>query len=203
MFIDRSVLKPLLIVLLTIFGVGCVRGCKSSRPPIHPNPNMDYQKRADPQSESDFFYDGMSMRRPVEGTVARGEKPRNPEFHTGKDAAGNFIAANPLARDSGTFDEAIMARGERGYVIYCQPCHDKRGLGRGIVFQYANVPTASLHDDQRRGYPDGQIFDIITNGAGLMQGYRYPITAEDRWAIVAWVRKMQQDRLASQVAQAR
>jgi hypothetical protein len=47
--------------------------------------------------------------------------------------------------------------------------------------------------DQRiRDMPDGQIFDTITNGKGLMASYRYPIVAHDRWAIIAYVRSMQQ-----------
>ena len=39
--------------------------------------------------------------------------------------------------------------------------------------------------------PDGQIFDTVTNGKGLMASYRYPIVAHDRWAIIAYVRSMQ------------
>jgi hypothetical protein len=39
--------------------------------------------------------------------------------------------------------------------------------------------------------PDGQIFDTITNGLGLMAGYRYPIPPADRWAIIAYVRQLQ------------
>jgi hypothetical protein len=39
----------------------------------------------------------------------------------------------------------------------------------------------------------GELFDVITNGVGLMAGYRYPIKSPDRWAIVAYVRQLQQD----------
>ena len=39
-----------------------------------------------PATENGFFYDGMSMRQPVAGTVARDEMPREPEYETGKDA---------------------------------------------------------------------------------------------------------------------
>jgi mono/diheme cytochrome c family protein len=198
MKVDRHRARAAWLVLLALGTLGCARGCTSPRPPIHVNPNMDDQEKYLPQSESRFFYDGMTMRRPVAGTIARGELPREPEFYSGRNADGSFLAAGPLA-----VDDALLARGRRGYAIYCSPCHDPRGLGRGVLFQYANVPTASLHDEQRRGYPDGQIFDIITNGSGLMQGYRYPITPADRWAIVARVREMQQERLATEVAAAR
>ena len=91
-----------------------------------------------------------------------------------------------------TTDEALLERGRQRYVIYCQPCHDARGDGKGILFQRASVPTASYHQDKILNYPDGQIFDVITNGQGLMSGYRWPIPPADRWAIVAYVRQLQQ-----------
>ena len=82
-------------------------------------------------------------------------------------------------------------------MIYCQPCHDARGDGKGILFQRGNVPTASFHQEKILKYADGQIFDVITNGTGLMAGYRWPIPPADRWAIVAYVRELERKRLAS------
>ncbi len=43
--------------------------------------------------------------------------------------------------------------------------------------------------------PDGQIFDIITNGFGLMPAYRYPVPVADRWAIIVHLRALQTRRL--------
>ena len=91
-------------------------------------------------------------------------------FFTGKGADGQFVATIPV-----TVDEALVERGRQRYAIYCQPCHDARGDGKGILFQRGNVPTASFHQEKILKYPDGQIFDVITNGAGLMSGYRWPI----------------------------
>ena len=56
---------------------GCARGCTSSRPPIHPNPSMDDQPKVLPQTASDFFYDGASMRLLVPGTVPIGDGARS------------------------------------------------------------------------------------------------------------------------------
>ena len=95
-----------------------------------------------------------------------------------------------------TVDEALLARGRQRYVIYCQPCHDARGDGKGILFQRGNVPTATFHQDKVLKYPDGQIFDIMTNGQGLMPAYRWPIPPADRWAIIAYVRELQRERQA-------
>jgi mono/diheme cytochrome c family protein len=170
---------------------GCARGCTSSRPPIHLNPSMDDQPKVQPQAASDFFYNGASMREPVPGTIPMGGLKENGAFFTGKESDGAFVATNPV-----TVDEALVERGRQRYTIYCQPCHDARGDGKGILFQRGNVPTASFHQEKILNYPDGQIFDVITNGTGLMSGYRWPIPPADRWAIVAYVRELERERLA-------
>jgi mono/diheme cytochrome c family protein len=182
-------LWPLVLLALV---AGC-RGCPSPFPPIHIVPNMDHQEKAKPQQASAFFYDGMVMRAPLAGTVARGALDRDPSVATGRDASGEILAASPIE-----VDEVVLARGEERYAIYCQPCHDPRGNGRGILFEYGSVPTPSFHDEQRRGYSDGRVFDIITHGSGLMQGYAWPIPPEDRWAIVAYVRRLQQERVTAE-----
>ena len=171
---------------------GCARGCTSSRPPIHLNPSMDDQPKVLPQSASTFFYDGSAMREPVPGTVPVGGLQENTAFFTGKEASGDFVAKIPVA-----VDEALLERGRQRYAIYCQPCHDARGDGKGILFQRGNVPTASFHQESILKYPDGQIFDVITNGKGLMAGYKWPIPPHDRWAIIAHVRELEQKRLDS------
>jgi mono/diheme cytochrome c family protein len=170
---------------------GCARGCTSSRPPIHLNPSMDDQPKVSPQTASKFFYDGLSTRPPVPGTVPIVGLKEDAAFFTGKGGDGEFVAMIPV-----TVDEALVERGSQRYAIYCEPCHDARGDGRGILFQRGNVPTATFHQDKILKYSDGQIFDVITNGTGLMAGYRWPISPADRWAIVAHVRGLQRERQA-------
>lgn len=180
-----------LAVALALAGtLGCVRGCTSRRAPIHINPNMDDQPRYESQAASDFFADGSTMRTPVAGTVARNPLPMaewaDPVFRTGFNPDGS-----PATRNAILVDDELVARGQDRFNIYCAPCHDKRGNGRGILFTRANIPTTSLHLDRVRDSADGTLFDVITNGLGLMPGYRYPIQARDRWAIIAYVRQMQ------------
>jgi mono/diheme cytochrome c family protein len=178
-----------------LFLAGCARGCTSSRPPIHPNPSMDDQPKVRPQAASTFFFNGASMREPVPGTVPIGGLKEDDAFFTGKGPDGQFVATIPQ-----TVDDALVERGRQRYGIYCQPCHDARGDGQGILFQRGKVPTASFHDPKIVKYPDGQIFDVITNGQGLMSGYRWPIPPADRWAIIAYVRQLQRDRQARAAA---
>ena len=151
---------------------------------------MDNQPKYEAQAASDFFYDGKTMRTPVEGTVAQTDTPlellETVGYETGLNEDGTFITTNPVS-----VDDALIARGANRFGIYCEPCHDKRGTGRGILFERGGVPTTSLHEPRLLEAVDGQIFDTITNGVGLMPGYRYPIHTHDRWAIVAYVRTLQ------------
>ncbi len=190
----RRVLGAVALTSLVVL-TGCARGCTSSRPPIHLNPSMDDQPKVRAQTASNFFRDGASMREPVPGTVALGGLQENPAFFTGTGADGQFVTTIPA-----TVDETLLERGRQRYVIYCQPCHDARGDGRGILFQRGKVPTASLHQEKILNYADGEIFEVITNGRGLMAGYRWPIPPADRWAIVAYVRELERERLARTAA---
>lgn len=189
--IAQSRALGVIVLVAAIPLAGCARGCTSSRPPIHLNPSMDNQPKVRAQSASAFFFDGASMRQPIPGTVAIGGLKEDEAFFTGKSADGQFVAAIPVA-----VDDTMVERGRQRYTIYCQPCHDARGDGRGILFQRGNVPTATFHQEKILKYTDGQIFDVITNGQGLMAAYRWPIPPADRWAIVAYVRGLQRDRQA-------
>lgn len=165
---------------------GCLRGCSSSDPPFLINYSMFNQPKYKTQAQSAFFYDGKTMRPPVPGTIARGHLHEDLVLVTGMDASGQPVASSPVH-----VDDALLTRGAERYGIYCQPCHDERGEGKGILSERAKVPTANLLDKRIRELPDGAIFDTITNGKGLMASYRYPVTAPDRWAIIAYVRSMQ------------
>jgi mono/diheme cytochrome c family protein len=186
----RRMFGALALTSVVVLG-GCARGCTSSRPPVHLNPSMDDQPKVRPQAASDFFFNGAAMREPVPGTVAIGGLKEDTAFFTGRGADGRFVAAIPHP-----VDEALLERGRQRYAIYCQPCHDARGDGRGILFQRGNVPTGNFHQEKVLKYVDGEIFDVITNGRGLMAGYRWPIAPADRWAIVAYVRELQRERQA-------
>jgi len=180
-----------LAVAASLLLTASCRGCASSRPPVHLNRSMFDQPKYRPQAESRFFYDGATMQKPVPGTVARGELREDRALFEGKDASGAEVRVSPLPATP-----QLLARGAERYRIYCQPCHDPRGDGKGILFQRGNVPTTSLHADKVRNASDGHLFDVITNGLGLMPSYSWPIPPEDRWAIIARVREMEKERFA-------
>ncbi len=174
---------------------GCMRGCSSSSPPVLVNTSMFNQPKYKAQAESAFFYDGKTMRPPVPNTIARGHLREDVALATGMGADGKPLATSPVQSDA-----ALLARGAERYGIYCQPCHDERGEGKGVLSERAKVPTANLLDQRIRALSDGEMFDTITNGKGLMAGYRYPIGAHDRWAIIAHVRDMQKTNAEMEAA---
>jgi mono/diheme cytochrome c family protein len=188
---------------------GCMRGCTSSEPPILINYSMFNQPKGLPYAASDFFFDGMVMREPVQGTIARGALP--PQAMPGRGGTGEVVAVAEIALAQGGPNgsgaaapearAAQLARGREHFAIYCAPCHDERGEGRGILFERAKVPTANLHDPKIREQTDDMLFDTITNGKGLMSGYRYPIAAADRRAIIAYVRQLQAADVPVEAAQ--
>jgi hypothetical protein len=61
----------------------------------------------------------------------------------------------------------------------------------------SSVPTAAFQQDKILKHPDEQIFDVITNGTGLMSGYRRPIPPADNGRSSACVRELERRRLTS------
>jgi len=78
----------------------------------------------------------------------------------------------------------------------CSACHGDDGYGSGMVSTRSAeigmpINAASFHTDVVRGRPNGHIFNTITNGIRTMPAYSAQIPAEDRWAIVAYVRALE------------
>jgi mono/diheme cytochrome c family protein len=147
--------------------------------------DMHDQPKYIPLRESAFFSDDRSARPLVEGTVARGHLYDDELLYTGK-TNGEDATVFPFAVDA-----RVMARGQERFNIYCAPCHGRTGQGDGMIVRRGYRRPPSFHQDRLRGAPAGHFFDVITNGFGAMPDYAAQIRAEDRWAIVAYVRALQ------------
>lgn len=129
------------------------------------------------------------MRVPPKGTVARGEKPY-PHGKFDLPAADKLVSP----KKGLTADELIYFEnaGKEKYEIYCGICHGKAGKGDGSISSKMVKPAPNLTDSMFVAYSDGRIYNVITNGWGLMGSYSNQITAEkDRWAVVDYVRQLQ------------
>ncbi len=184
--LSRLIAALALLGLVSALQLGCVRGRPSENTPVHLNPNMDRQEKYVPQGESQFFADGMAMRKPVAGTVARGELYDDNAYYRGRDERDSLIAKIPVP-----VTMELLQRGQERFNIYCAPCHSRIGDGRGIVVQRGMLPPPSFHEERIRLAPDGHIYDVITNGIRNMPSYKHQISVADRWAIVAYFRALE------------
>lgn len=223
--------------------------------------DMEHQAKFQAQqpTPASIFKDGRSMRKPIEGTIARGRSFEDVEFYFGEkpestlvnrsgrgdlrfasyngdgrvkaqlvaegddaddeaadgpaDATGEPAPApgEPVEKDwvtdfPGAFKvtKETMDRGQQQFNIYCAACHGLTGDGNGLVTQRAmglqqgtwTQPT-SLHADAVAIQPVGRIFNTISNGIRKMPGYKEQITAEDRWAIVLYLKALQRSQKAT------
>lgn len=179
----RKCLALLALALLA----GC-RGQPSEKSPIHLVPDMDWQPKFQPQEENPFFEDGRAMRPLVPGTIPQGHLNEDDAYYRGKEG-DKYVAVAPIEVNA-----KVLDRGQQRYGIYCAPCHDQAGHGRGTVVRRGFPPPIDLSSDRVRELPDGEIFEVISNGVRNMPSYRNQIPVEDRWAIVAWVRVLQRSQ---------
>ena len=146
---------------------------------------MHDQPKYIPLRQSAFFGDERSARPLVPGTIARGQLHEDTLLYTGKvNGADATMLPFPIT-------EPVMTRGRERFDIYCSPCHGRTGLGDGMVVRRGYRRPPSFADDRLLQAPVGHYFDVITNGFGAMPDYASQIAAEDRWAIVAYVRALQ------------
>lgn len=182
-----------------LFAIGisltACQGQISEKPPVHPNMNMDQQPRFEAQEENNFFNDGRAMRQPVEGTVARGLAKTDVEYYEGVDEDGDYIDNIPI-----DLTKSFLYRGKERYEIYCTPCHGQAGAGNGIIMEgnYGYVPAPSFHDQRVQNLSDGELYSAIYNGVRTMPSYATQVKVEDRWAIVAYIRALQESQSISE-----
>jgi mono/diheme cytochrome c family protein len=168
--------RRLLGVAMAALSVVAAAGCRQ---------DMHNQPKYRPLRGTAFFADGSSSRPVPEGTVARGTLDDNAAFFTGK--VGNA----PVRELPFKVDEALVSRGQDRYNIFCTPCHDTTGSGRGMVVQRGFKQPPSFHDERLRNAEAGYFFDVMTNGFGAMPDYKMQLSARDRWAVVAYIRALQ------------
>jgi mono/diheme cytochrome c family protein len=177
------------------------RYTKSRSPRIHLIQDMDSQPKYKAQRENPFFQDSRAQREQVAGTVAVGEAREDEAFFTGK--VGNDYVRTFPGQVAPTLQTVQWGRQRFG--IYCTPCHGFAGEGNGMVARRADelittgqgkgmawVPPTNINQDYLREQPVGQLFETITNGVRNMPPYGPQIPPEDRWAIVMYLRALQQ-----------
>ena len=161
-----------LLVLGAVFAAGC-------------RVDMHIQPRLQSDASSTFFQDGRADRPEIPDTVARGHVRTDELLYTGK--------INGVVADQFPFPVTpkVLEQGRARFNIYCSPCHDYTGSGKGMIVQRGFPPPPSYHTDKLRSAPVGHFFDVMTEGTGAMYSYAARVSPEDRWAIAAYIRALQ------------
>jgi hypothetical protein len=196
-------LLPFLVIVVVGLGIAGKRGDTSRRTPIEVFPDMDRQFKLRPMEPNAFFANKVSSQPHPAGTIARSQPIKtaaglvmpyedNP-VNTGRvTGTTNFVELNPLI-----INAEFLARGKRQYNIYCAPCHSQTADGNGITKKYGMAATANLQDKRIVTMTDGEIFNTVTHGKGLMQPYNALLSAADRWAVIAYLRALQLSHLGT------
>ena len=137
--------------------------------------DMVAQDKSRTWDRSAFFPDGSTMRPPVPGTLAR-DQPGQPVVQPA------VITAE------------LIARGRDRYAIFCSPCHGLAGNGEGMIVKRGFPHPPPLGIDRLRNAKAAYLYDVITHGHGAMYPYGDRIRSADRWAVIAYVRALQQSQ---------
>lgn len=88
-------------------------------------------------------------------------------------------------------DEPLtLANGEELFGLYCASCHGESGYGDGAAGGALGQKPANFHDSLVKKQSDGALFWKMSNGKGNMPPFQDVFTAEQRWQLVAYLRKL-------------
>ncbi len=197
----------LIALAVMVVGVFGFRGDKFSQAPIQVFPDMDDQDKGKAQTANRFFADGLNSRKPVLGTVPRNAQAGVMPLEFGAGRSGYYFDGkldgtfgNGLPKELEIKEESdmtgLLGRGEDMFNVNCAICHGKAGDGKGVVSAYFAqadpiIAVPSLHNFPQDKFPDGYIYEVISNGKGSMGAYKHNLPVRDRWAIVSYLRALQ------------
>lgn len=126
--------------------------------------------------------DGLTLQRPVVGSIARGHQPFHYETGVAEAERAGRELVNPFRSTP-----PILEKGKALYQIYCLVCHGAEGKGDGPIAK--KIPTPPPYRSERLlGYAPGRIFHVITMGANKMPSYAAQLAPDERWMVATYVR---------------
>ncbi len=192
----------LVLVAVTLIPIGLIYRSHhqgEKQPRVQIVYDMDQQSYYKAQTENPFFADGMTMRKPPQGTVARGLLAADDAWFRGIERDTIFVQEIPVPVTA-----AMLERGRGRFDIFCAPCHGRSGNGHGMVHVRAQAlaegtwsPPTDLTSQTVVERPAGHIYNSIANGIRTMPAYGAQLSPDDRWAVTAYVRALQLSRNAT------
>jgi len=152
--------------------------------------DMYYSKAYESYSPNKVFKDGMTLQKPVEGTVSKEYMP-----YPFKDKFGDKTKAGALLKNPLKPTKENLEKGKFKYDVYCAICHGDKGKGDGKLTKLVKngkklypAPPADLTAGYIQAKPDGEIFHVITMGSAIMGAHGSQIKTDDRWRIVLYIK---------------
>ena len=198
-----------IVVLVLVVSILGFRGDFSRNTPLEVFPDMDRQAKFKTQTLNPFFSDTLADRLPVAGTRSRGNanelenvfapKPKfQPDaFKSGKNPDGSWVEKSSSVVE---VNMELLRLGKEKYDIHCSICHGDYGNGNGVLSKFIGIPPRNLSDPSAGNYlessgrwTDGKIYHAISMGSasGIMLGLNDRLDPKERWAIVMYVRALQ------------
>jgi mono/diheme cytochrome c family protein len=154
-------------------------------------PEFDWQQMIDqfkfqPYEACQFFPDGRAMQTPPLGTVPHDRIVGRPALTSGL-VDGKYVddIPVPLTRE-------LMSAGRFSFETYCAACHGLDGSGDSPVAVNMELrKPPSLLTEPVRSFPPGRVFQVASDGYGLMPSYALELSTRERWAVVAYLRALQ------------
>ncbi len=157
---------PPVFILVLLAAIALFQGCEKLDRNMFDNPAFK------PQEEP--------IRLPPEGSIPVKGKERIPSIAEAK------TMKNPVEPT-----EQALLKGKESYGIFCFPCHGASGKGDGPVGKkYVPTPADISPSGHGARHSDGELFVVISNGAGGMPAFRADLTPTERWQIVAFLRTL-------------
>jgi mono/diheme cytochrome c family protein len=166
--------------LLTLAALACTRSTERDRVDFE---RMRLQQRGDVYAGSGAFPNGAVVQTPPESTIAR------------EGAADlGLVPANVVALERSPLPATLelITMGREKFATYCAVCHGTSGFGGSLVALNMGPPRPpSLRRPAALAFTAGYIFSVATHGMGRMPAYAPQLSTEERWAVAAYVKRLQ------------
>jgi mono/diheme cytochrome c family protein len=149
-------------------------------------PDMYRSPSYEDNSVNGFYTDSMTDRPPVKGTVPVGFTP-DPFPNTPE----GWTNASQFLKDPFAASPEIQAEGKDLFNLYCIHCHGKEGMGDGAVGQKLPGPPPPYSGAQLKNITEGEMYQTLEYGKGLMGSHASQLTVDERWKIIRYVQVLQ------------